>query len=217
MKVKFFLGGFDNNLSYLAWCESSHKAALVDASTEITEIIECIENNQLNLEKILVTHTHFDHIKYLDDIVHQYPKVQICGYINPEEKMGNKYRGLNHYEVISIGMEMITILHTPGHYPDSVCFWNKKNDCLFTGDTIFVGRTGRTIDKKSDISHLYNSVYNEILNLPLRTLLYPGHHYGYKMNITLKENLNLSSFFQCLTEDEFILVMKKYEKNRRIN
>ncbi len=83
MKVKYFLGGFDNNLSYLIWCESSHKAALVDASTEITEIIEVVKEKQLTIEKILITHTHFDHIKYLDDIVSQYPKVQICGHINP--------------------------------------------------------------------------------------------------------------------------------------
>jgi glyoxylase-like metal-dependent hydrolase (beta-lactamase superfamily II) len=214
MKVKYFLGGFDNNLSYLIWCESSHKAALVDASTEITEIIECIEAKHLVLEKILITHTHFDHIKYLYDLVYHYPKVQICGHINPEEKMGENYRGLNHHEVISIGMEMVTVLHTPGHFPDSVCFWNKKNDYLFTGDTVFVGRTGRTIGKKSNISHLYNSVYNEILNLPEETMVYPGHHYGYKVNITLKENINLSSFFQCNSEDEFILVMTNYEKNR---
>ena len=216
MKVKFFLGGFDNNLSYLAWCESSHKAALVDASTEITEIIECIENNKLNLEKILVTHTHFDHIKYLDDIVHQYPKVQICGHINPEEKMGNKYRGLNHHEVISIGMEMITVLHTPGHYPDSVCFWNKKSSLVFTGDTMFVGRTGRTIGAKSNNSYLYSSIYDKLLKLPQQTVIYPGHHYGYKKSITLKENISLSPFFQCDSEDEFIRVMEQYEKTRRI-
>ena len=214
MKIKSFLGGFDKNLSYLVWCESSYKAVLVDASTEVTKIFECIEANQLILEKILITHTHFDHLKYLNDMIYKYPQVQICGHINPEEKMGKYYRGLNHHEVISIGMEMVTVLHTPGHFPDSVCFWNKKNDFLFTGDTIFVGRTGRTISKKSNISHLYNSVYNEILNLPERTMVYPGHHYGYKINITLKENINISSFFQCNSEDEFILVMTNYEKNR---
>ena len=216
MKIKFFCGGFDKNLTYLVRCESSHTAALVDASTEITEIIEYIEAKQLILEKILITHTHFDHIKYLDDIVYQHPQVQICGHKNPEEKIGENYRGLDHHEIISIGMEMITVLHTPGHYPDSVCYWNKKNDCLFTGDTMFVGRTGRTIGAKSNISHLYKSIYDEILILPQRTLIYSGHHYGYKKSITLKENINLSSFFQCQSEDEFIQVMEKYEKNRRI-
>ena len=215
MKIKFFIGGFDKNLSYLVWCNSSRKAALVDASTEVTEIIEYIEAKHLNLEKILITHTHFDHIKFLDDIVYQYPQVHICGHLNPEEKMGKNYKGLNHHEVISIGMEMITVLHTPGHYPDSVCYWNKKNDCLFTGDTMFVGRTGRTIGAKSNISQLYKSVYDEILILPQRTLIFSGHHYGYKKSVTLKENISLSPFFKCNSEEEFIRVMEHYEKTRR--
>ena len=214
MKIKTFLGGFDKNLSYLVWCESTHIATLIDASTAITEIIECIKTNHLILEKIFITHTHFDHIKYLDNILNHYPLVQICGHLNPEVKFGKNYRGLNHHEILSVGREMITALHTPGHYPDSICLWNKKHDCLFTGDTIFVGRTGRTIGRKSNISHLYNSVYNEILKLPEQTKIYPGHHYGYKKNITLKENIALSSFFQCQSEDEFFMVMDNFEKSR---
>jgi glyoxylase-like metal-dependent hydrolase (beta-lactamase superfamily II) len=109
---------------------------------------------------------------------------------------------------------MLTILHTPGHYPDSICFWNKKDNCVFTGDTMFVGRTGRTIGAKSNISHLYTSIYDELLKLPPQTIIYSGHHYGFKKIITLKENVRLSSFFQCNSESEFIQVMKQYEKNR---
>ena len=217
MKVKTFLGGFDKNLSYLIWCESTQIAGIIDASTEITEIFECIEANHLILEKIFITHTHFDHIKYLKDLKDRSPQAQICGYLNPEEDMEENYRGFNHHEILSLGMEMITVLHTPGHYPDSVCFWNKKDDCLFTGDTMFVGRTGRTIGPKSNISHLYNSIYHEILKLPQRIMIYSGHHYGYKKSLTLKENISLSSFFQCESEDEFKEVMYNYEKNRKIN
>ena len=79
---------------------------------------------------------------------------------------------------------------------------------------MFVGRTGRTIGAKSNISHLYNSIYNKILKLPSQTIIYSGHHYGYKKNISIKDNISLSSFFQCQSEDEFIHVMEKYEKNR---
>ena len=82
---------------------------------------------------------------------------------------------------------------------------------------MFVGRTGRTIGAKSNISHLYTSIYNELLKLPPKTIIYSGHHYGYKSSITLKENISLSSFFQCTSEDEFIAVMEQYEKNRRIS
>ena len=68
MKIKAFLGGYDNNLSYLIWCESTRIAGIIDAAVEITEILECIDSNNLLLEKVFITHTHFDHIKYLDDL-----------------------------------------------------------------------------------------------------------------------------------------------------
>ena len=217
MKIKTFQGGFDKNLSHLIWCESTRISGIVDASVDLTEILECIEANNLIMEKVFVTHTHFDHINYLEDIKYQFPQIQVCGFNNPEEVLGENYRKLNHHEIIPLGSEMFTALHTPGHYPDSMCFWNKKGNCVFTGDTMFVGRTGRTIGAKSNISHLYTSIYNELLKLPPKTIIYSGHHYGYKTSITLKENISLSSFFQCTSEDEFIAVMEKYEKNRRIS
>ena len=80
---------------------------------------------------------------------------------------------------------------------------------------MFVGRPGRTIGAKSNISHLYASIYNELLKLPPPTIIYSGHHYGYKTSIALKENISLSSFFQCTSKDEFIAVMDQFEKNRR--
>ena len=214
MKIKSFQGGFDNNLSYLIWCESTHIAGIVDASVNMTKINETIAMNDLLLEKVLITHTHSDHISFLNDILYQFPQVQLCGYEKPEIKLSNHYRKLIHHEIISLGSEMITTLHTPGHYPDSLCFWNKKDKSLFTDDTMFVGRTGRTIGIKSNISHLYTSIYQQILKLPEQTTIYPGHHYGYTPHVTLKENIALSPFFQCSSEDEFIKVMEAYEKGR---
>jgi len=214
MKIKSFQGGFDKNLSYLIWCESTHIAGIVDASVNITEIKESIEKHKLVLEKIFITHTHSDHILFLGDILVQFPQVQICGYEKLEIRLSNHYRKLIHHEIIPLGSEMITCLHTPGHYPDSLCFWNKNNNSLFTGDTMFIGRTGRTVGAKSNISHLYASIYKQILKLPEQTMIYPGHHYGYTPNITLKENITLSNFFQCSSEDEFIKVMQDYEKGR---
>jgi glyoxylase-like metal-dependent hydrolase (beta-lactamase superfamily II) len=214
MKIKSIQGGFDKNLSYLIWCESTQKAGIIDASVNITEIYECMEMNDLRLEKVFITHTHFDHINFLYDILYQFPHVQICGFEHPENELGNNYRKLKHHEIIPLGSEMLTVLHTPGHYPDSLCFWNRKENCIFTGDTMFVSRPGRTIGTKSNISNLYNSIYKHLLKLPEQTIIYPGHHYGYTPSVTLKENISLSPFFQCESEKEFVKVMADYEKNR---
>jgi glyoxylase-like metal-dependent hydrolase (beta-lactamase superfamily II) len=214
MKIKTFSGGYDKNLSYLIWCEASKIAGLIDASVEATEIIEYIKNKELSLEKLFITHTHFDHIKYIDQISTSFPLVQICGYENSEENFGNGYRKLVHNQIVTLGAELITTLFTPGHYPDSICLWNKKEGLLFTGDTMFVGRTGRTLGAKSDIYQLYLSIYEKILKLPMQTQIYPGHHYGFKKSISLIENIRLSPFFQCESLSEFRQVMENFEKGR---
>ena len=80
---------------------------------------------------------------------------------------------------------------------------------------MFVGRTGRTVCPKSNINDLYDSIYNIILKLPMQTIIYPGHHYGYTPNITLKENISISPFFQCSNKNQFLKVMKEYEYGRK--
>ena len=214
MKIKSFIGGFDKNISYLIWCESTRRAGIVDAAVEISEIIEFIEAKNLILEKLFITHSHFDHIKYIEDLRDQFPQLQLCGYYLPEEDFGVNHRGLTHHEIIPIGTEILTVLHTPGHYPDSICFWNKKNKCIFTGDTIFVGRTGRTVSNNSNIEDLYNSVYKKIFSLPIDTLIYPGHNYGFSQTITIKDNISLSNFFSCKSFAEFKVVMDRFESSR---
>ena len=209
MRIKTFQGGFDDNLSYIISCDKTNRCALIDASVSSTQIFEYIDNNNLLLDKILITHTHHDHISYLDEYLHKFPGVTICGYSKTIYDQLTK--NLEHNQLISIGQEHIIALYTPGHYWDSMCYYNYKSKMLFTGDTIFVGRTGRTISKRSNIRDLYNSVYKIILKLPQDTIIYPGHHYGHKLSISIKENIRISNFFQCNNFVEFKNVMENFE------
>ena len=79
---------------------------------------------------------------------------------------------------------------------------------------MFVGRTGRTISGGSNIPDLFNSIYNILLELPPKTIIYPGHHYGFSKTISIDDNIKLSKIFQCKSLKEFELVMKNYENNR---
>ena len=214
MQVKTFQGGFDKNLSYLVWCDETKYAGLIDASVEPLEILEFIESQNLILEKILITHTHHDHIHYLSDFIYKYPMINVYLHSNPINKPNN-FIPLEHNQVITIGNSLFTTLHTPGHFADSVCFWNKEEHLIFTGDTIFIGRTGRTVSSHSDINDLYDSVYNIIFSIPEETMILPGHHYGYSQKETLKFNKETSKFFQCDDKNEFKKVMKEFEKNRK--
>ena len=92
---------------------------------------------------------------------------------------------------------------------------DNKNKSIFTGDTMFIGRTGRTISPRSSIKNLYKSVYKILLKLPFETMIYPGHHYGYKMFDNIGNNMISSKFFSCKKFEDFCLIMDKYEKNRK--
>tara|TARA_Y100001970_G_scaffold128159_1_gene158226 strand:+ start:525 stop:1169 length:645 start_codon:yes stop_codon:yes gene_type:complete len=214
MKIKSFQGGYDKNLCYLIWCDETNIAAIIDPSVEISSIIKFIDDNDLLLNKIIITHTHHDHIRYLDEFIYLYPEIDIYASDRAPLSHYKKFIGLDHYDTIPLGENLLISLFTPGHYSDSMCYWHKNQDMLFTGDTVFVGRTGRTVSSGSNISDLYNSIYNIILKLSMNTLIYPGHHYGFSKTITIKDNIKYSDFFKCKTLDEFILIMKNFEDNR---
>tara|TARA_B100000029_G_scaffold178688_1_gene176067 strand:- start:183 stop:833 length:651 start_codon:yes stop_codon:yes gene_type:complete len=214
MKIKSFQGGYDKNFSYLVWCEKTKFAAIVDPSVPSNEIIEQIEKLNLTLVKIFITHTHFDHIQYLEDFIFKFPNIEICCHeksINLFKK--HNVRGLINNETVFLGELLLIAMHTPGHYHDSICYWLKDQNILFTGDTMFVGRPGRVKSKTSNIKDLYHSIYNEIFSLPEKTIIYSGHNYGYSPTITIKKNREISNFFSCISIEEFIKEMEKFESN----
>ena len=214
MKIQSFQGGYDKNFTYVVWCPETKLSAIIDPSTEINPIIEYLEKNDLILSKILITHTHHDHIAYLNDFLDIFQNITVYCYHEPIN-MKNHSIGLYDNEVIMIGNQTLTIIYTPGHLDDSICFWDREDNIIFTGDTMFVGRSGRVKSQSSDINKLYHSIYERLVTLPKNTMIYPGHHYGCFPCITIQENIELFDFFSCKTFSEFCLVMENFEKRRQ--
>ena len=216
IQIRHFIGGYDKNLSYLIWCHKSKKTAIVDPAVKIEPIINFINKNNLKLEKILITHSHGDHIQYLKDILLAY-NYKLDIYISEKTKINNFILNnhIAHNDIIDLGFEQIKCLYTPGHYYDSICFWSIANNIIFTGDTMFIGRTGRTIHQGSNIDDLYDSIYNILLKLPLKTMIFSGHDYGKFFFDTIENNIKNSNFFSCKNFEEFLLVMDNYEKSRK--
>ena len=211
--IRSFKGGYDDNLTYLASCMRTGNQFLVDASVPLSQIHNFL--NKRGLIALFITHTHGDHIAFLEEYLDAFPNLVVMVYKESESKIKCDYiKPVKEGDMITVGQLSVEVFYTPGHYNDSVCYY--LDGVLFTGDTLFIGRTGRTISKGSDIKKLYKSIYNTILELPHSTIIYPGHDYGTKMSMTIKENISISPLLQAEDEDEFIKRMAEYEANRTI-
>ena len=208
--IQSFEGGYDKNFSYLLTCLQTMNSVIIDASIKPNALEPFQKSNPI---AILITHSHNDHIRYVNEYREYYPNIKLIGhpksFLNKE---GNNFLTVNDNAIINLGDLEIKIIHTPGHYFDSVCFL--VGDAVFTGDTIFIGRTGRTISKGSDTKDLYNSVYNKLFKLPHNVMIYPGHNYGPKPSMTIGENINTGSLLQAKSENDFMNRMRDYEQKR---
>ena len=166
--IQSFEGGYDKNYSYLLTCLETISSIIIDASLESRKLEPFIKSRPTAM---LITHSHHDHIKYINEYIEKYPEIRVIGH--PKSKLNNiseiNYLPMSDNSIFKLGRLEIKIIHTPGHYYDSVCFLVKN--VIFTGDTLFIGRTGRTLSKGSNISDLYNSVYKKILTLSGDTII----------------------------------------------
>ena len=208
--IRAFLGGYDQNFTYLVTCSITNEHILIDAAINIKKILPFIKKTPLAL---LITHSHDDHIAYIKQYLDFFNNLIVIGHPDSELKKKNKgFKTIAHNQKFKFGYLNFTSIHTPGHYFDSICY--QLNPVLFTGDTLFVGRTGRVVSQKSNINELYNSVYKEILTLPHHTIIYPGHNYGSQPTISIKENIKISPLLNARNKNNFIDLMEEYEKTR---
>ncbi|MDR2539340.1 MAG: MBL fold metallo-hydrolase [Chlamydiales bacterium] len=191
MIVKRFLTGPIDTNSYLLICPSSKLTVAIDVGQDSArELSSYVEGNQLILEKILLTHSHWDHIadisllkNYFDVpvYIHQDDETNV---INPGSDgiplfvpiQGVK---IDHYlkdgEIMDVGDLHIQVIHTPGHTPGGVCFYLEKQKILFSGDTLFQGAIGR-MDLPTACSPLTMiKSLKKLEALPQETVVYPGH------------------------------------------
>ncbi len=216
MNVRTFRGGLDHNFSYLLWADQADGAVLIDPATDEGPIRAALKDMGRELTHILVTHTHSDHLVRLEAWTTRLPEVTVVGHRKPVSRNLPRYQGLPDGKEVAAGGWRLRLMETAGHYPDSVCWYAPAAGSLFTGDTVFVGRTGRTIGSLSDTGALYRSIYQRIMTLPPETRVYPGHDYGPAPSATIGELRQGYDFFRCRDEAEFRSVMAQYERTRQV-
>jgi len=207
MIKQFLVGGFDENFSYLIINESTKKAAVVDPAGNLSELISFVESNALSVTSILITHGHFDHTEGAPEILKKW-NATFFVHTNAEKRINRLPTNtsfINEGEVIPIGELEVTVMHTPGHTDDSVCFHikNKSDEgapSIITGDTMFVEGCGRTTEP--DAKDLYESL-QRLKALDPKTLIYTGHDYGSVPVSTIEQELRNNRFFRSENYEEF--------------
>ncbi|PIS47648.1 MAG: MBL fold hydrolase [Elusimicrobia bacterium CG08_land_8_20_14_0_20_51_18] len=189
------------NLSYLLWDEGTGSAAVIDPAWQPELIEEKLKTPNINLDLILLTHAHPDHINACSYFLEKYTNLKILMHKEEEfllEKPFDRTEYLRDGQEIKLGDEKLTVLHTPGHTPGSVCYLWKN--LLFTGDTLFLGCCGRVDLPGSDPEAMRQSLLR-ISRLSENIELLPGHAYnGFKTTIKAQKPANIC--FKYLNDKE---------------
>lgn len=186
------VGGFDDNFSYLIYDYETTDGVVVDPTGDTNLIFAAVQDLHITVTAMYITHTHFDHIDGIPAIRAQYGEVPI--YVHELGQTALKEHKNVHtitdHENLALAGHSITVLHTPGHIDDAVCYFiaadaaHSGKPKLISGDTLFVGGCGRTTETR--VKDLYESL-QELKHLPGDTYVYPGHDYGSTPTATIAE------------------------------
>ena len=192
MEVRTFTGGGFGENAYLIVCPTSRAAAVVDPGADAPRMADAIAHDGLDLEAILLTHAHIDHIEGVEEIRRAVPGVPIWLHADARAM----YRALPHQAArfglevgaqpeptdelvhggrLRIGACALDVRHTPGHAPGHVIFVSEDQSFAIVGDVVFHGSIGRTDLPGGDFQALMKSIRGQVLTLPDATALYPGH------------------------------------------
>ncbi len=189
MFIKVFICGPIENNVIVVGCEKTKKAAVIDpAIGSFSKIKKFLDNSEYVLEKILITHSHWDHIAEVYKFKKEYSakvyvhKLDAPFIENPESNFFSSHEikqvkadvYLENNDTVKVGDIEFLVIHTPGHTPGGVCYYNKENNILFSGDTLFKGTFGRVDFPYADAEKMLSSL-KRLIQLPLDTRVIPGH------------------------------------------
>jgi hydroxyacylglutathione hydrolase len=163
--------GGDRNFGYLIADSESRSAAVVDPSGAPELILTALRDMGLQLQWILCTHSHWDHIGGIEELK-KATGAKLAMHSSSPLPLD---RSLEDGETLQLGKLMFQIIHTPGHCDDAICILVKGH--LITGDMLYVGKIGGTASE-SDSRKQYDSLHRKLMTLPEDTKVFPGHDVG---------------------------------------
>ena len=201
LEIKIF-NQLKDNYSYLVESKQSEYVDIVDPA-DSSQHYEYIKNKNLKLNSILLTHHHSDHTSGVNDLLKIYPSVKVY---SPNKSIKGTTNIIKNNEIINTKINTYEVIATPGHTLDHVIFYDKINNLLFSGDTLFSLGCGRVFE--GTFEQMYSSL--KLVNeLPNSTVVYCGHEYtlsNLKFLNSILNNEKLLIDFEIALKDK----MEKY-------
>jgi glyoxylase-like metal-dependent hydrolase (beta-lactamase superfamily II)/rhodanese-related sulfurtransferase len=189
--------------SYLIGCPHTCAAALIDPEiSQIDRYQALAARHGLRFHYVIDTHTHADHFSATQQIGRQLGVPIVMHQASPQPFANMR---VGDQEMIVIGKLRLQVLHTPGHTRDSMCL--QVEDRVFTGDTLLIGATGRTDLPTGDPAALHDSLFNKLLRLDPKLLVFPAHDYKGRSHTTLEQEIATNPRLQKRDRNEFIELM----------
>jgi hydroxyacylglutathione hydrolase len=183
--------------SYLIGDEKTREALVIDPGGDVELIASQAEEENLTIKYIFNTHHHGDHT-YGNGALKKRTGAKIViheledGFLRGDTKADIR---LKDEKTFQLGEITFQVFHTPGHSPGGICLYAEGQ--LFTGDTLFVGDSGRTDLVGGQRSTLGASI-RRLMQLPDDTVVWPGHDYGPTPSSTIgrerRTNINAKEY-----------------------
>ncbi len=189
--------------TYIISSGKGREALIIDPVIEHSnEYIKILESLELKLVKVIDTHIHADHVSGLNELNKRTNCTRIMGEKSKSEVIDLKIKDNEKIEIENIKLEA---MYTPGHTDCSYSYL--MNDRVFTGDTLLINGTGRTDFQSGSPYDAYDSLFNRLLKLPEKTLVYPAHDYNGKKNSTIENEKNNNPRLQVSSKEEYAEIM----------
>lgn len=195
---------FDMDQNCYIVSEDGENCIVIDPGCGYEKIVKELKESSFTVLKILLTHCHYDHMAGAERLKKATGAKIVSGkncrenikntIINVSKMFGDELVGADVDEVVSdnekfeIGGMKIKCIETPGHTDCSVCYLIE--DCLFTGDTLFLRTTGRWDLPTGNYEMLENSLKEKLYKLDDDIKVYPGH--GNPTSIGYEKKFNMS-------------------------
>lgn len=185
MIVKQIPVGSMDVFSYLVGCEKTREAMVIDPGGDVELIAATAKEEGLIIKFIFNTHHHWDHA-FGNGALKKLTGAKIVLHALEDDLLKGDSKAdirLKNEKTFQVGEITFQIFHTPGHTPGGLCLYAQGQ--LFTGDTLFVGDSGRT-DLAGGHRPTLGASIRKLMELPDDTIIWPGHDYGPTPSSTIR-------------------------------